>query len=475
MLRMFRAARRYGLPRRGRGLRLLRKRTRTLLVQYLFSFFVCFVYFVVFSFIVFFVVIFFTCVKIVTSPSIPGNGIAVSSSDIEEVFRIMKQFHKLFTAILSFVLAAGLAACGSISIQLVTPTSSPLPAATKTSPAAAPTSAETSTVPVPTVTKSTAPVSTQPPDGSQPVYLDDRSTAVGVVLSLFNAINRREYLRAYSYWQDPGTPGSPPSFDQFQQGYQDTASVKVTTGVVSGSAGAGQWYYNVPVVLAATTAGGQVQTYSGCYILHLANPGVQTAPPFHPMGIKSGLLTQAAAGADPAGLLAHACEGNDIPQSPPLNPVPTTDPKDITAANYLDDRSDPQVVLSSMFNAINRKEYARAYSYWQNAGSSANVQPFPQFQQGYQDTASVSLILGEPKGDIGAGQIRSRVPVVLKSQSTSGQAQSFAGCYQLHLSQPAVQGAPPFQPWGIELARVHQVDGTLDPTSLLASACDNMP
>ena len=38
------------------------------------------------------------------------------------------------------------------------------------------------------------------PDISDAVYLDDRSTPAAVMLSYFNAINRHEYLRAYSYY-----------------------------------------------------------------------------------------------------------------------------------------------------------------------------------------------------------------------------------------------------------------------------------
>jgi hypothetical protein len=33
-------------------------------------------------------------------------------------------------------------------------------------------------------------------------------------------------------------------------------------------------------------------------------------------------------------------------------------------ADYLDDRSTPEAVISSYYNAINRAEYARAYSYF---------------------------------------------------------------------------------------------------------------
>ena len=64
---------------------------------------------------------------------------------------------------------------------------------------------------------------------------------------------------------------------------------------------------------------------------------------------------------------------------------------DISKNNYLDDRSGPVEVLASLFNAVNRKEYVRAYSYWENAGTNPEVAPFDQFQKGYAETESVQL------------------------------------------------------------------------------------
>jgi hypothetical protein len=46
----------------------------------------------------------------------------------------------------------------------------------------------------------------------------ERSTPVDLLASFYNAINRREYQRAYGYWETP-----PSLYDQFVQGYADTA------------------------------------------------------------------------------------------------------------------------------------------------------------------------------------------------------------------------------------------------------------
>ena len=138
-------------------------------------------------------------------------------------------------------------------------------------------------------------------------YLDDRSDPVLVLSSLFNAINRHEYLRAYSYWQNSGSSSSLPSFDQFQKGYENTTSVELSTGTVTPDAGAGQIYYSVPAVLKSKTTDGKQQTFAGCYTLHLAQPAIQATPPFEPLGIRSGDLSQVTNDANTADLLANAC------------------------------------------------------------------------------------------------------------------------------------------------------------------------
>ena len=323
------------------------------------------------------------------------------------------------------------------------------------------------------LTTTPAPGETQ--DGAQAAYLDDRSTPTGLIQSLFNAINRKEYLRAYSYWENAGNSSNVPPFSQFEQGYQDTATVDVTIGVVGGDVGAGQIYYTVPVVLQVHTTAGKGQTFAGCYTLHLPKPDFQAAPPFQPLAIQMGLVKAASNSPNTDDLLSHACDGPDVRQTNPIHPSPVTNTTDLTASNYLDNRSDPLLVLSSLFNAINRKEYVRAYSYWETPGASQTVPPFSQFQQGYQETASVEADFGAPVSGAAAGNIYYTVPTALKVLTTTGQTQTFVGCYTLHLAQPTIQASPPFQPLGIKSAIVKQVSNIANVTSLLSTACQNVP
>jgi hypothetical protein len=355
-----------------------------------------------------------------------------------------------------------------------TPSASQTPAPPTALPPATATTAPTQTSPAPTQPAAdthtpNVPTATLGP-GVSPDYLDDRSTATGLIQSYFNAINLKQYLRAYSYWESNSQVGP---FDKFQQGYQDTASVQITLGAISGDRGAGQYYFTVPVALVAQTTDGKTQTFSACYTLHLGNPEIQSAPPFNPLAIATGTAKATTNGTKPKDLLAHACDG--VPQGAPIVPAPKTNTQDITTANYLDDRSDPVEVLSSLFNAINRKEYVRAYSYWENAGTSKNVPPFDQFQQGYAATASVQLTTGPVSSNAGAGQIYYTVPAVLIAKTTGGATQTFSACYILHLSRPEIQGVPPFQPLAIQSATARLVNNGADPTKLLDQACANQP
>jgi len=124
----------------------------------------------------------------------------------------------------------------------------------------------------------------------EPDYKDDRSTPAAVIESLYNAINRHELVRAYSYWQ-----GSPDivSFDAFEKGYAQTVRTHLHTGKVTSEGAAGSTYYSVPVAVRTINKDGSTIVFAGCYTLRLANPKIQAKPPFQPMHIVSGKLLRA--------------------------------------------------------------------------------------------------------------------------------------------------------------------------------------
>ncbi|MBD9492366.1 hypothetical protein [Ensifer sp. ENS01] len=125
---------------------------------------------------------------------------------------------------------------------------------------------------------------------------------------------------------------------------------------------------------------------------------------------------------------------------------------------YVDDRSDGAALVRSLYNAVNRKEYARAYGYF---GESKPVGGFKAFTRGYERTVSVEIKVGKVKTEAGAGSIYSAVPVAVKSIEKRGRVRFFAGCYVARIINPSLQ-VPPFTPYQIEAARLHEVKGSLE-------------
>ncbi|MFZ0543887.1 MAG: hypothetical protein WAM60_00520 [Candidatus Promineifilaceae bacterium] len=355
----------------------------------------------------------------------------------------------------------------------VTPTLEPTTAVTAvpspTTPATAVSSPTTPATAVPTATDqpTMVPPATVPPVPSDEPYLDNRSDPIAVLDSLVNAINRREFLRAYSYWEE--NAADLPPYEQFAQGYDDTSAVELQTGTVYSGVGAGNLYFDVQAILTAQTTQGGTQAYVGCYTLHLGNPAIQGALPFRPLGIQKALINQVADEAEAQAQLNQQCLNENGQPNGEVYSVPAPPaPDDVSSEIYLDDLSDGTQVIRSYFNAVNRHEYVRAYDYWEN---QAVLGPLDDFIAGYEDTVSVQLLTGTETGDAGAGQRYSQVPVVLMVETADGEMQTFSGCYTLHLASPAIQATPPFQPWGIQSADIQQAPNDSDSQQLLAQAC----
>lgn len=129
------------------------------------------------------------------------------------------------------------------------------------------------------------------PDDPQSLpYRDDRSTPEAVIESYYNAINRNEYARAYSYF---GKDDAPADYDRWETGYSDTYWVDVSFGEATTEGAAGSTYYSLPVHLTVERTEAQHEYFAGCYVLRLAQPAIQGVP-FEPMHIVSGRLNPAA-------------------------------------------------------------------------------------------------------------------------------------------------------------------------------------
>ncbi len=167
-----------------------------------------------------------------------------------------------------------------------------------------------------THTVSQAPQAKNPPSQEQQIaqnnqqpYLDDRSTPIQVLKSYYNAINRQEYVRAYSYWGQKGTSAKsqPPAYAQFAAGYSNTAQVKLTIGKTRGEGAAGSVYTTVPVTLAVTNTNGSKDTFVGCYTLRQVNPKIFAEPPFTPTHIESANIREITDNENVASLMEQSC------------------------------------------------------------------------------------------------------------------------------------------------------------------------
>ncbi|MBT9382983.1 hypothetical protein KM176_03830 [Pseudooceanicola sp. CBS1P-1] len=119
-----------------------------------------------------------------------------------------------------------------------------------------------------------------------PPYSDDRSTPEAVLHSYYNAIDRHEVLRAWSYFAQEQRP----DYDTFKAGYTDTRSVTLLLGEAQPEGAAGTTYWSVPAAITATDADGTAKVFAGCYTLAQPDPQIQDTPPFAPIAIREGVL-----------------------------------------------------------------------------------------------------------------------------------------------------------------------------------------
>jgi hypothetical protein len=117
-------------------------------------------------------------------------------------------------------------------------------------------------------------------------YLDDRSSAAALIRSYYDAVNRREYARAWAYF---GEDKPAASLEAFAQGFETTQRVDVATGPESVEGAAGSTFYAIPVAIRATATDGSETVYAGCYTARLADPRVQ-GEAFQPLHLVDGSL-----------------------------------------------------------------------------------------------------------------------------------------------------------------------------------------
>jgi hypothetical protein len=142
-------------------------------------------------------------------------------------------------------------------------------------------------------------------------FYEDRTSATGALKSFYNAINRREYQRAYSYFDGAPNPVPElaPPYAQFAAGYANTVSVTLALGInnMTTGAAAGSIYTSLPAAITASHRDGSTHLFVGCYTLRRANEGVSPDPRDLLWRIYSAALSEAPANSPLDRLLAQQC------------------------------------------------------------------------------------------------------------------------------------------------------------------------
>lgn len=297
-----------------------------------------------------------------------------------------------------------------------TPTPSPMPAtATPTPTPLPPTATPTPPSPTPAVPIPTPPL----------MPYEDLSHPIATLASYYNAINLREFERAYGYWAAPPKP-----YDDFVAGFADTLVAKLIVGPQAMPV-AGDTPVGVPVILLAWHRDGSEHAFYGCFYLA---PGPEETHPPH------WYIQDATIHVTPnrdITLLQHAC---DPMQSVLYRPV------------Y--DRGDhPVDVIVSYYNAIVNHDYERAYGYWENPPL-----PYDDFVAGFADTSSAFVALIPPVLIEGAaGSQYTAVPTLILALHHDGSRPTFNGCFTTRRPNPDMVGE--LMPWRLYSARVEAIPG----------------
>ncbi len=142
---------------------------------------------------------------------------------------------------------------------------------------------------------------------------------------------------------------------------------------------------------------------------------------------------------------------------------------DATTEQRYENQNSPVELLASYFNAVNIREYERAYRYWETPSGRLD-----DFARGYADTVSVQLIVQPPTGFEGAaGSIYARVPTVIAARHRDGSEHFFSGCYVTRKSNLISTDISKQEIWRIYSASVRPVAGETTISKLLAQACKN--
>ena len=163
-----------------------------------------------------------------------------------------------------------------------------------------------------------------------------------------------------------------------------------------------------------------------------------------------------------------ACNASATSQSPAVSipstatpliaasPTPPSSPTQ-SAGSVAPDQQAAVQVIRDYYSAISRRDYQQAYLLWDGEGA-ASQQSFKQFEQGFANTLSTAVTVGEPgRVDGAAGSAYIEIPVTITAVTKSGTQEQFRGSYVLRRVNSVPGSTPEEQKWHLYSAHITQV------------------
>ncbi|MFN4271522.1 MAG: DUF1176 domain-containing protein [Aliihoeflea sp.] len=137
-----------------------------------------------------------------------------------------------------------------------------------------------------------------------------------------------------------------------------------------------------------------------------------------------------------------------------------------SGAEFRDDRSSPQALVQSLYNAIERGEYERALSYF----AERPVETAEEFAATFEDMDRISVVTGLSRQEGEGAERVHEVPLAVEIQGENWESRVLAGCYTVR-AQFSADGS--FQPYLIAGGALEATDAPLE--EALPTRCGDGP
>ena len=292
-------------------------------------------------------------------------------------------------------------------------TATATPQATNTSTSSPTSLPPTATPQPPTPTPKPKPKHPTPTPFPKPPFYEMVDSPEHVIASYINAINRREFKRAYSYWANP-----PSTYKKFVRGFADTAWVMAVVRVPLWEEGAaGTFYTTMPTMLLAIHKDGSRHVYHVCYTLSHVNPDAAGEPT--PWEIWNA-TTKKAKNANGWAFLKFC-------------------PDDAGSAGAADeDWYTPERMITNYIAALDAHDYSLAYDFWEYPTVSR-----ADYIKSAKRIKHIEALIRLPvRVEGAAGSMYAKVPAMLLITYKNGKKSVYRACYTVHAINPGMTDNP---------------------------------